>query len=64
MNVNDPHHPAWSLIRLGMLLIAMTTVLWLTASNFDYTEIRAIIATFLAAASGEGIVRALTGKRK
>ena len=35
------------------MLIALVIVLWLNASNFDDTEIRTIVAMFLAAIGAE-----------
>ncbi len=52
----SPTHPIWAIIRLTVLMIAMVFVLWLNATKFDHTEIRSIIAVFIAAATGEGIL--------
>ena len=51
------NHPIWSLARLGLLMIALTVILWLTAHSFDKTELQTIIVTFMAAGSIEGAVR-------
>ncbi|MDH3505417.1 MAG: hypothetical protein OEM58_12935 [Nitrospirota bacterium] len=56
-------HPLWALIRLGMLLVTMIIVLWLSASNFDYTEWRAIIAVFATSAGAEGVLARVTRTR-
>lgn len=53
--MKSPDHPIWALLRLVVLMITLTVVLWLNASNFDATEHRTIIWVFLAAASTEGI---------
>ena len=48
-------HPIWSLIRLTILMIALTTILYFTANKFDETEIRTIITMFLITAGMEGL---------
>lgn len=60
----NPTHPIWPIVRLVVLMIALSTVLYLTASNFDDTEIIALTGAFLAAASVEGGVRAIRGAMK
>lgn len=54
-------HPIWSIIRLVVLMAALTGVLYITATKFDQTEIKTIVYTFLAAASGEGAITLLKG---
>jgi hypothetical protein len=51
--MHDPKHPIWAIIRTTIILIALTFVLWINASNFDDTEIRTIVAMFLAAIGAE-----------
>lgn len=48
-------HPIWNLIRLSVVMIALTAILWFTASKFDQTEIQTIITMFIAAAGVEGV---------
>jgi hypothetical protein len=46
-------------------MVTLCAVLFVTATNFDYTEIRTIIATFIGAAGTEGAVsRLLVEKAK
>ena len=54
-------HPLWNPanFRLLMLLGAMFLILWWNASNFDDTEITAIIQLFMAAIGIEGIAKGL-----
>lgn len=47
-------HPVWPILRLGILMLTLTVILKLTASSFDYTEIRTIIAMFITFAGFEG----------
>lgn len=51
--MHDPKHPIWAIVRTTIMLIALVVVLWVNASNFDATEIRTIIAMFLAAIGAE-----------
>jgi len=61
----NPRHPIWSIVRLSILMVTLCAVLFVTATNFDYTEIRTIIATFIGAAGTEGAVsRLLVEKAK
>lgn len=57
--MSSSSHPIWSIVRLTVLMIALSGVLYATASKFDSTELHTIIYTFLAAASGEGIISML-----
>ena len=56
--VKDHNHPIWPIVRLSILMLSMSFVLWLLSSNFDKTEIRSIILIFVTAASTEGAIRA------
>ncbi len=51
--MHDAKHPIWAIIRTTVMLIALVIVLWLNASHFDDTEIRTIVAMFLAAIGAE-----------
>jgi len=51
--MHDPKHPIWAIIRTAIMLVALAFVLWINASNFDDTEIRTIVAMFLAAIGAE-----------
>ena len=42
------------LIRLAILMLTLTAILWINASKFDSTEIKALSMFFLEAASIEG----------
>jgi len=55
----DANHPIWATVRLILFLIAMVAVLWMNASHFDDTEIKAIVEMFLVAIGIEGGVKAL-----
>jgi len=52
----DGGHPIYATIRLGIAMVALTTILWFTASSFDFTEVRTIILMFLDGATSEGFL--------
>ena len=60
MSMHDSSHPIWAIIRTAVLLLALVVVLWLNATNFDDTEIRTIIAMFLAAIGAETATKILS----
>ena len=41
------------LIRIAIYMTALTAILYLTASNFDFTELRTLVMMFLVAAGTE-----------
>lgn len=43
-----------SIMRLTILMATLCVVLWLNASTFDATEVKALVMFFLGAASLEG----------
>lgn len=47
-------HPAWGLSRLAVLLVTLTGILYLSANNFDKTELYTIIVVMVGAAAAEG----------
>lgn len=55
MNIPQPAHPVWSILRLAVVMAALTAILFVTANKFDDTEIRTIIYVFLFAAGVEGV---------
>ena len=61
MNIPPSEHVIWSLLRVAILMAALTAILFLTASNFDATEIRTIVLTFLFAAGTEGTIKTFVG---
>jgi hypothetical protein len=48
-------HPIWALARLTVVIVALTTILAMTAQRFDNTELQTILWMFLAVAGAEGI---------
>lgn len=54
-------HPIWPIIRIAVVMISVTILLWASASNFDKTEIRVILALIPVLAGTEG-VKKLLGK--
>lgn len=44
-----------SLVRLAILMAALTAILWSNANDFDATEIKSLAMFFLGSASIEGI---------
>ncbi len=51
----DKHHPMWSSLRLFLVMLCLVVTLFLTANNFDKTEISSIVALFLTASGTEGM---------
>jgi len=51
--MHHPKHPIWAIIRTAIMLLALVIVLWVNASNFDSTELKTIVAMFLAAIGAE-----------
>jgi len=65
--MNSPSHPIWSLLRLTILMIVLSLILYFNASDFDATEIKTLTQYFLAAASLEGgvaVVKSMISKGK
>ncbi len=54
LNMSDPTHPLWSLLRLLIIMTALTVILVLVAEKFDKTEIQTLIGMFMVAAGIEG----------
>lgn len=52
--MNNPAHPIWGILRLAILMLVLTAILYFNASDFDATEIKTLTQYFLAAASLEG----------
>lgn len=61
--MNDPKHPIWAIIRTAILLLALIVVLWVNASNFDGTELKTIVAMFLAAIGAETATKLMSGSK-
>lgn len=64
--MNSPAHPIWSILRLTILMIVLTLILYFNASDFDATEIKTLTQYFLAAASLEGgvaVVKSMVSKK-
>lgn len=57
--MSSPAHPIWSILRLTILMIVLSLILYFNASDFDATEIKTLTQYFLAAASLEGGVAVL-----
>jgi len=41
MKYSDPDHPIWGLVHYGITAFTIIVVLYITASQFDHTEINA-----------------------
>lgn len=54
-------HPGWAILRLAVIMVPVTVVLWLNASRFDSTEIKALLELGIVLGGWEG-VRLLKGK--
>jgi hypothetical protein len=57
--IADAKHPIWSLIRLAIVMVSLTIILYLCASQFDQTEIQTLVWAFIAIAGGEGLSQLL-----
>lgn len=65
--MSNPAHPIWSILRLTILMILLSLILYFNASDFDATEIKTLTQYFLAAASLEGgvaVVKSLISKKE
>jgi len=65
--MSSPAHPIWSILRLTILMIVLSLILYFNASDFDATEIKTLTQYFLAAASLEGgvaVVKSMISKGK
>ena len=54
-------HPAWAVLRLAVIMIPVSVVLWFNATKFDKTEAKAIFELLLVGGGIEGI-RLLKGR--
>lgn len=59
-NFHSSEHPIWPIIRLIVIMSALTLVLWLNAANFDETELKVIGWMFLAILGRETFTPILT----
>lgn len=48
-------HPIYPILRLAVVMFAMFATLELVASDFDETEIIALVVLFIVASSTEGV---------
>lgn len=64
MGLSNPSHPVWDLLKTVVYLLFAGFVMYLNASHFDETELKALawIGTFMFA--GEGIMGKLRGVLK
>lgn len=60
----DSTHPIWITLRLAILMLTMTTILWINCTKFDSTEIKALVQMFLVAGGLETVQRAILGRIK
>ena len=66
MKLHDVSHPLWPLLRLVVMMVALTIILKSFATTFDATEIKTICIMFFIAAGTEGttsLVGLLRGKK-
>lgn len=59
----SPDYPAIGLARLVLVMLTLTTTLYMTATHFDKTELRVIVGLFLTAAGAEGVTGMFWKKR-
>ena len=60
---NSADYPSIGLARLALVMMTLTATLYMTATNFDKTELRVIVGLFLTAAGAEGITGMFWKKR-
>jgi len=53
--LDNPKHPIWSLIRLAIIMVPLSIMMFLNATNFDDTEIKTIGGMLLVACGAEGL---------
>lgn len=61
--IHDPTHPIWPLLRLIVMMVSLTIVLYLSASNFDNSELKTILTMFLIGGGIEGVGTLFRGKK-
>jgi len=54
-------HPAWAILHSAVLMCGLCLVLWLNASNFDQTELKALLEFGLIFAGSEVLRRRHAG---
>lgn len=59
----SPDYPGIGLARLVLVMMTLTATLYMTATNFDKTELRVIVGLFLTAAGAEGVTGMFWKKR-
>ena len=59
----SPDYPGVGLARLVLVMLTLTTTLYMTATHFDKTELRVIVGLFLTAAGAEGVTGMFWKKR-
>lgn len=64
MTFPEGTHPIWSIIRLTVIMLSLTGILYLTAQSFDATEIKTLIASFVAIAGAEGLSSFFVNRKK
>ena len=67
MKLTNPNHPVWPLLRITVLMSSLTVILYVNASNFDFTEVRSLCEVFLIASGVEAAIRgyrAIVGKNE
>jgi hypothetical protein len=55
--MQDPNHPVWPTIRLVILAVAVLTLSYLNATNFDAGEVTTVVGVIAAASTAEGLIR-------
>ena len=59
----DHNHPIYATVRFCALCSATTFILWKNASNFDETEVKAILEIAVLAGGYEGVSSFLNRKK-
>lgn len=57
MDLSDPRHPIWPLAKIAVTTAGVALILFVTASTFDSTELRAIAGSGAVAAAAQYFVR-------
>ena len=59
----EPGHPIWNILRLAVVFIGLTVLMYLNSSSFDETEIKTVVE-LVGLVAGFEYVRHKVGKTK
>jgi hypothetical protein len=59
----DPGHPVWNILRLFVVFVGLTALMYLNSSSFDETEIKTVVE-LVGLVAGFEYLRHKVGKTK